>query len=296
MLLDKCGSTGRRFISATAFSMGAWVLLPPLVVSAADQPQDILKHGAYLVETVAACGNCHTPPVGPMAGTELAGGFKFDFPEFTAYSANITPDEDTGIGRWTDEQIITAIRGGKRPDGSLIGPPMPIELYRQLSDDDVEAMVAYLRTVEPVNNPVPKSEFRIPLPDSYGPALTEVPEVPKDDPVAYGEYLAGPVAHCIECHTPVVNGHRDFEHQAGLGGFEFEGPWGISKARNITADPENGIGDWTDQQIKTAITQGERPDGTKLKPPMPFYAYQQMKSEDLDAIVAYLRTLTPSEQ
>lgn len=255
--------------------------------------ETLLERGTYLVNSIVACGNCHTRPAGPMAGVELAGGFLVEEPPFKAFAPNITPDPETGIGNWTEAQLITAIRQGLRPDGSVIGPPMPISLYRSLSDRDVQAIVAYVRTVKPVKNVVPRSEYRMPLPPNYGPPVGSVPDVSPDDPVAYGAYLAGPAGHCIECHTPQVEGRPDFANQLGAGGFPFNGPWGISVSRNITPDPESGLGKWTDAQIKTAITQGVRPDGSRLLPPMGFSYYARMTETDLNALVAYLRSLRP---
>mgnify|MGYP000061892582 CR=1 FL=1 len=260
----------------------------------AETPEE---RGAYLVKTVAACGNCHTPrgPDGaPLAGKALAGGVVIELPVFTAVGANITPDVETGIGGWSDEEIATAIREGKRPDGTLIGPPMPFNFYRHISDRDVHAIVAYLRTVPAVANEVPASQYRVPLPDAYGPPVTPVPEVPRDDKVAYGAYLAGPVGHCLECHTPRVGGHPDLENRPGAGGMELPAPGGgIVVAPNITPHPDKGIGGWSDAEIRTAITRGVRPDGTELAPVMAFAWYANMSDEDLDAIVAYLRTLKP---
>lgn len=108
-----------------------------------------LERGRYLMQSIVACGNCHTPqgPDGPMSGMELAGGLKIEDKPFTAIASNITPDRETGIGKWTDAQIITAIREGRRPDGSIIGPPMPIGLYRGMSDNEARAIVACLRSL-----------------------------------------------------------------------------------------------------------------------------------------------------
>src|SRR3546814_8115734 len=94
---------------------------------------------------------------------ELAGGLKMEDPAFTAYGANLTPDVETGIGGWSDAEIVTAIREGRRPDGSMIGPIMPIALYSRMSDRDVRAIVAYLRTLKPVRNEVPESVYSFPL-------------------------------------------------------------------------------------------------------------------------------------
>ncbi len=260
--------------------------------SAAETP---LERGRYLMQGIVACGNCHTPqtPNGPAAGMEMAGQMVTDMALFTAYAPNITPDPETGIGSWSDDQIVAAIRDGRRPDGSLIGPPMPIHLYRGMSDRDVRAIVTYLRTVPPVRNAVPKSIYRIPLPPSYGPPVTAVAEVPRDDQVAYGAYLARPLGHCIACHTPMINGREDYENQLGAGGFVLDGPWGTTISRNITPHPEDGIAAWANAEIKRAITEGISADGGRLAPPMAYGYYRNISDADLDAVVAYLRTLRP---
>jgi mono/diheme cytochrome c family protein len=277
-----------RTLAAGVYS--AFFLVSP---SAAEAP---LERGRYLVESIAACGNCHTPkgPQGaPLADRNLAGGFVIEEPDFTAVAPNVTPDRDTGIGSWTDEQIARAIREGIRPDGSLIGPPMPFELYRGISDSDLQAIVVYLRNIPAASNRVTqKSQYRIPLPKSWGPPLRTVAEVPRSDMVKYGAYLAGPIGHCIECHTPMVQGRRDWS-RTGQGGYEFAGPWGVSVARNITPHRGEGLGAWSDAEIKRAITQGISRDDTRLAPPMAFAYYAKMTEQDLDAIVAYLRSLKP---
>ena len=107
---------------------------------------------------------------------------------------------ETGIGAWTDDQIVNAIRNGQKRDGTFYGPPMSFGWYKRMSDTDVRAIVAYLRTVKPVRNVVPESTYQIPL-NGFGPMVTSVPDVPKTDLVKYGEYLAGPLGHCMDCHT-----------------------------------------------------------------------------------------------
>lgn len=252
-----------------------------------------LDRGTYLMQSIVACGNCHTPkgPNGEIPGMELAGMAPFEkTPGFDANAPNITPDPETGIGNWTDEQIIASIREGKRPDGTIIGPPMPIGLYRGMSDNDVRAIVAYLRNVKPVKNEIPPSVYRIPLPPAYGPPVVSVPEPDRNDPIAYGAYLAGPAGHCVECHSPLTPKGPDLANNLGAGGFEFHGPWGVSVSSNITP---TGLADRTDAEIKTMITQGVRPDGSKMLPPMGYSYYANIKDTDLNAIVAYLRTLPP---
>ncbi len=282
---------GRRLIAMLVISISLFGM------SGAATAETLLERGKYLMNGIVACGNCHT--LGslegwPVAGMELAGGNVWDEKPFTAYAPNITPDKETGIGSWTDAQIIAAIREGKRPDGSIIGPPMPIGLYRDISDRDVRAIVAYLRKVKPVKNKVPRGVYRIPLPPAYGPPVKSVPEVSRSEKVKYGEYLAGPLGHCIECHTPFAKpGRRDFKNRLGAGGFLLHGPNGVTYSANITPDKETGIGNWSDRQIKAAITTGYRASGEKMFPPMAYHFYQNIRREDLDAIVAYLRSLKP---
>jgi mono/diheme cytochrome c family protein len=255
----------------------------------------VLERGRYLVEGIAGCGNCHTQkgPQGDLPGLALAGGTVFDEPPFRAVASNITPDPETGLGRWSDAEIGRAIREGLRPDGRLVGPPMPIELYRGISDADLAAMVAYLRSVPPVRNAVARSEYRIPLPPAYGPPVTSVPDPPVADPVAQGAYLAGPLGHCIECHTPMdAQGHRVWS-ETGAGGPALVGPWGASVPPNITSSRTHGLGDWTDEQIIRAVTQGISANGWRLAPPMGYGYYARMTPQDLRQLVAYLRSLKP---
>ncbi len=273
-------------------ALAAFCLAVPAKAQTQAPDAALLARGKHLVEVTGACGNCHTPmgPQGPIAGRFLAGGNVFDEPPFRAVASNLTSDPETGLGRWTDAQIARAIREGIRPDGRIIGPPMPIGLYRGLSDRDLSAIVAYLRTVPPVRNAVEASVYRIPLPPAYGPPIASVPE-PADNPIARGAYLANAVAHCTECHTPMVNGRNDFS-RTGAGGMEFRGPWGVSVARNITPHA-NGIGGWTDAEIIRAITTGVSQSGRPLAPPMAFWAYQNMTPREASDIVAYLRSLPP---
>ena len=271
-------------------ALAAACVFVTFAVSSTAPAETRLERGRYLMQSIVACGNCHTPqgPNGPLPGMELAGGLKIEEKPFTAYGSNITPDKKTGIGNWTDAQIIRAIREGKRPDGSIIGPPMPIGLYRGMSDNDVMAIVAYLRAAKPVENKVQKSDYRMPLPPSYGPPIGKVADVSRKDRVAYGRYLAGPAGHCIECHSPMGPKGPDIENNLGAGGMSFYGPWGTSVSTNITPA---GLQRYSDADLKKVITTGVRPDGSQLKPPMAVPYYAKMSAADLDAVVAYLRAL-----
>ena len=250
-----------------------------------------LERGTYLVRSIAACGNCHTPkgPEGDLPGMELA-GMTYDDSEARAIYQfpNITPDPETGVGGWTDEQLVVAIREGIRPDGSVMEGIMPFELYRHLSDADVEAIVAYIRSVPSVRNEIPGPEMGDSLSKGKDASKLSVAAVSRDDPVAYGAYLAGPMGHCIECHTPGSHGKVDYANNLGAGGRIFAGPWGKSVSTNITP---TGLSRWTDDEIKTMISKGMRPDGSPMLPPMGYSYYANISETDLDAIVAYLRSL-----
>lgn len=266
--------------------------------SAGVRAETAMERGKYLVESIMGCGNCHTPqgPNGPVMDRALSGGPPIEEGKaFTAMPSNITPDPDTGIGKWTDAQIKTAVREGRRPDGTLIGPPMPFSQYRGIADSDLDAVVAYLRTVPPVKNAVPKSTYNIPLPPAWGPPIDKpVTAPPTRDKLAYGAYLAGPLGHCVECHTPMgPDGRFQFATLLGAGGMQFHGPWGLSVSKNITSDPEQGLGKWTDAEIERAIRSGIDKDGNPLKPPMGFSYYSKISAADMAALIAWLRTLPP---
>lgn len=269
------------------------------LVAVGAQAQTPAERGAYLVNAVGACGNCHTPkgPQGDLPGRALSGNWVVeDNAAFRAVSANITPDLKTGVGSWTDAQLVRAIREGIRPDGSLIGPPMPFGQYRRMADDDVFAIVAYLRTVPPVESVAEKSSYHIPLPPAYGPPIDFMAAPSRADPVAYGAYVAGPLGHCVECHTPMLPGGRRDVSRIGAGGQEFHGPWGGSVAANLTSSRESGLGAWSDAEIERAIRNGVSRTGRALFPPMGFAYYRNMSEPDMTALIAYLRSLPPVER
>ncbi len=251
-----------------------------------------VERGEYLVRGPAGCGNCHTPkgPTGPDKANEM-GGFLVEKNEFfEAWAPNITPG--SRIADWSDAELARAIREGIRPDGSLIGPPMPIGLYRGLSDDDLTSMVAFLRTLPPSANETPASTYNIPLPPNYGPPVESVSAPEKGPTAEYGAYLAGPVAHCTECHTTFGPQGPMLDTHLGAGGYAFHGPWGITIAPNITSH-EDGLAGYSDDELKTMITLGIRPDGSQMNPPMGYHHYALMTPDDLEAVVRYLRTIPP---
>jgi mono/diheme cytochrome c family protein len=265
-------------------------LLAALGVASAASAEVSVERGEYLVRGPAGCGNCHTPmgPQGFIMDQELAGRVVEENPAFTAVGSNLTPAGR--IAEWSDAELARAIREGIRPDGTLIGPPMPFAMYKGLGYDDLMSIVAFLRTLPPVENELPASVYNIPLPPAYGPPVESVTPPPQGVTAEYGAYLAGPVAHCMECHTPMGPQGPLLDTDLGRGGFEFHGPWGTSVAPNIT-NHEDGLAGYTDDQVKAMITQGVHADGRQMMPPMPYGYLARMTPEDLDAIVLYLRSL-----
>jgi mono/diheme cytochrome c family protein len=268
------------------------------MTGAAAAQSSAVQRGDYLVNSLLTCGNCHTPrgPGGVFdMSKQLSGGPQtWDEPTFKVKGANITPDKDTGIGNWSAADIKKAMQQGVRPNGTPIAPIMPFSYYKVFTPADLDAVVAYVKSVPPVRNEVVAPVYKAAV-HADGPPGADKPADPAafKDPVKLGFYLVT-IGHCMECHSPKVNDRHDFSN-LGKGGQEFRGPWGVSVSRNITSSKTAGLGNWTDAEIKTAITQGKRKDGTPLKPPMGFGQYAKMTDGDLNAIVAYLRTVPPKE-
>lgn len=293
------GEAGSAPASSPPAAPAAYVFdRPPVPPS--PPASNVLGRGEYLVESIVGCGNCHSGRDDDgefVAGLEYAGNFVIAEPGFTAYAPNITPDVETGIGSWTDEEIERAIREGITRDGRVMGPPMAFPYYHDISSNDMAAIIAYLRSRPAVSRVVPESQFNIPLPPAWGTPVTEpVPDVPRTDRLAYGRYLSHTLGHCTQCHTPLVMGVEDFS-RIGAGMNIYPAPFGYewsALAANITQHETLGIGAWTDDEIKRAITQGISKSGRILLPFMGFSFYDKISDEDLDLIVEYVKTLPPS--
>jgi mono/diheme cytochrome c family protein len=265
------------------------------------------ERGFYLVNTIMACGNCHTPRDAEgksIAEKAFSGGLTFTTPAFIAKAPNITPDVETGIGSWSDAEIKRALIEGVRPDhGHLAGTPlaaiMPANFYKALLPDDLNAIVAYLRTVKPIRNEAPDPVYKAPVRrDPYPDAEAGFNKAMFADPVRRGAYLVT-IGHCMECHSAWSRGVSDFKTGLGRGGRVFPAREGSvagtpdSVAANITSHPTAGIGAWSDAEIIRAITQGIARDGHPLKQPMAYGFYAGLKQADLADIIVYLRTVPP---
>jgi mono/diheme cytochrome c family protein len=267
--------------------------------------QSPVERGGYLVNSIMACGNCHTPRDAdgrPIADRALSGcGLSLTTPVFVATASNITPDVATGIGSWSDTEIKQALLTG-RPNlaGVPLAAVMPANFYKALLPDDLDAIIAYLRTVKAIRNEVIEPVYKAPPHrDPYPDAEAGFDKAMFGDPARRGAYLVT-IGHCMECHSAWSRGVSDFTNGLGRGGRVFPprqgdpaGPPSI--AANITSDSVAGIGAWTDQEIGRAFTTGIARDGRMLKQPMAYRYYAELKPSDLADIIAYLRTV-PSLQ
>jgi mono/diheme cytochrome c family protein len=266
--------------------------------------QTPLARGDYLVNGIGGCNNCHTPRLaGPPPSRDfdkrLSGGFQvFNEPFFAVKGSNITPDSDTGIGKWSDADLKRALTEGKRPNGTPLAMVMPSNMLRVLTPGDLDEMVAYLRSVPAIRNEVQPPVYKTAMP---APALpgAEKPMTDGDlrDLLKRGFYLAS-IAHCMACHARRAEAEpADFKGNWGGGGRVFKGPFGESVAANVSSSRTKGIGAWSDAEIKRALVEGVSRDGRKLKPPMVDYSqyYGRLTDEDLSALVAWVRTIPPIE-
>jgi cytochrome c553 len=277
-------------------------------LASADSVKTQLEKGKYLVTKVALCLDCHSERnfeyfSGPIIdGTEGQGGELFDHKNVgvpgTIYARNITPDEATGIGTWSDDEIFRAITQGIRKNGDTLFPLMPYPAYNQLAKEDIHAIIAYIKTLKPVEHTVPQRQLMIPIQAAYPPNLRASLDSNRrpamEDKVKYGEYLVK-AASCFDCHTPMENGQFG---QPFTGGYTFHMPGFTVNSANLTSDPETGIGAWSEEQFLNKFTQYRNKeayafDAGKQNTIMPWALYSQMDDYDLKAIYAFLKTLPP---
>ena len=257
-----------------------------------------IARGRYMFGATGGCG-CHTMP----KGQANAGGRKYDGAFGTVYSSNITPDRQSGIGSWTDEQIITAIRLGRRPNGERLVPVHPFTVFNGMAEEDLRAIVAYLRTTQPVSKanqpkkliPLFESVFLPAWLAAFAPRETPPPKAPTTG-VARGEYLVKAVGHCGECHTP-----RTMTMATDNSRFLAGNPKGPEDQAmpNITPDPDTGIGKWSVEDIADYLGSGNKPDGDVAGGLMAevidgtLSGYKDLSKADRLAIAQYLKTIPP---
>jgi mono/diheme cytochrome c family protein len=274
----------------------------PTLVASKDSA--IIARGKYLAYGPAHCASCHTPmdkmeAVDKGLEMPLIGGFELDIPPATFRASNLTPDKETGIGNFTDGQIARAMRFSVTHNNKVMFPLMP---FQNLSDEDVIAVISFLRSQPAVKNKVKPTEFKflgkaliaLGAIQPTGPIGTPVKSIKIDSSIAYGAYLANSVANCVGCHTerdlktgknigaPFAGG-LVFEASDASGGYTYVTP-------NITPDKETGVmASWSEKAFINRI-RGGRVYKTSH---MPWGSFAKMNDLELKALYRYLNSLAP---
>lgn len=278
--------------------------VPMPAIKASTDPA-IIEQGAYLAYGPAHCAYCHTDPknwprLDAGERVPLSGGFKFPVPFGDVYTRNITPDKETGIGNRTDGELARTIRYNVHADGRAL---LPFMEFQQLSDEDLTAVISFLRTQQPVRNEIPEVK-----PNTLGKALYSFvfkPVLPATEPrktsptglsVERGEYLANAVGNCAGCHSErsMTDGSYLGPKFGGGGKFDNEKDAKyVFVTPNLTPDPTTGhITKWTEDDFVARFRAGEKIPGT----PMPWKAFGRMGDDDLRSLYRYLRSLPPVQK
>jgi hypothetical protein len=286
------------------------VLLPrdiPVPQVTLPTSPDEIEHGRYFAKHVAVCMDCHSTRdwsyfAGPLIpGTLGKGGEVFDqdtgLPG-VVISRNITP---YSLGDWSDGELYRVITGGLQKDGDALFPLMPYDAYRTMDERDLLAIMAYLRTLEPIANDVSDHRLNFPLNLIVNsiPLEAELKTVDRNNPIEYGEYLST-LAGCTWCHTPINATQQTIPEQSLAGGHEFYMDQFVVRAANISPDKETGIGTWTREQFISRFREF-RGEAGRTRPPgadgrntlMSWTMYADMTDEDLGAIYAFLMQSEP---
>jgi mono/diheme cytochrome c family protein len=263
------------------------------------QTNELIAKGQYIFALAGGCA-CHTVP----KGTPHVGARAFPIPFGTVYSTNITQDKETGLGAWTDQQIHDAMVKGIRRDGSRILPVMPYEKYSGMAQEDLAALIAYLRTLKPVKKATPELKTWAPFARTLGTPIflkifgrfSDSPlQAPKSG-VERGRYLVDHVSLCGDCHTPrnSIGVPKQSSYLAGAS--QKIGPLGEA-VPNITRNKETGIGEWKREDIAELLISGTKPDLDNVQGLMyeviqgTSHGYKDMKKEDALAIADYLKSI-----
>jgi mono/diheme cytochrome c family protein len=276
--------------------LGCFTFVPAFVNA---QTGDLTAKGQYIFALAGGCA-CHTVP----KGTPHVGGRAFPIPFGTLYSTNITQDKETGLGAWTDQQIHDAMVKGVRQDGSRILPVMPYEKYSGMAQEDLKALIAYLRTLKPVKKAPPELKTWVPLVRSVGTPIflkifgrfNSAPAQAPKSGVERGRYLVEHASLCGDCHTPRNSMGVPKQSLYLAGASKKIGPLGEA-VPNITPDKETGIGEWKREDIAELLLSGTKPDLDNVQGLMyeviqgTSHGFKDMKKEDALAIADYLKSI-----
>jgi mono/diheme cytochrome c family protein len=268
----------------------------PAGVPVALAQASVVERGAYLARA-ADCMVCHTT----AGGKEYAGGLGFKLPFGTLYSTNITPDKDTGIGNYSDQDFLAAMHRGIRRDGARLYPAMPFTSYTYVSDADALAIKAYLFSLPPVRAAAPENTLMFPFNQRwamgfwsalFNPDTRFQPDTSKSPEWNRGAYLAEALAHCGECHTP-RNLAFALDNRLKFAGAVTAG-W---RAFNISSDKSTGVGAWRDEDLVSYLSIGHADGHGTASGPMGEavdHSLSKLAPEDIRAVVAYLRSVPPT--
>jgi hypothetical protein len=280
--------------------------IPVPVITLPTSPAEI-ERGRYLANHVAVCMDCHSTRdwnyfAGPLVpGTLGKGGEVFDRDSGlpgVLISKNITPH---ALGDWSDGEVFRAVTGGLQNDGDALFPLMPYDAYRTMDERDVLAIIAYLRTLAPIDNDVPDHQLDFPLNLIVNsiPKAAELRTINRDDPVEYGGYLAQ-MAGCTWCHTPINATQQSVPEQLLAGGHEFMLNGKLIRASNISSDKDTGIGNWTRAQFIARFRQYQGEAGRTIpldedgnNTLMSWTLFADMTDTDLSAIYTFLMQSEP---
>ncbi len=273
--------------------------LPPIELDSAE----LIERGRYLA-IAGNCATCHTSP----GGEPMAGGLPFETPFGTLYSTNITPDVETGIGDWTAEQFLASMRLGVRPDGTHLYPAFPYTSFTRVSDADVSAIYAYLKSIPMVRQPSPANQLSFPFNIRPLMALWKtmffddgafVADASKSDEWNRGAYLVAGLTHCGACHTPRNALGAENNDRFMTGGEYFDkvadGKYRSWSAPNLTSS-ETGLGLWSHDDL-TSYLQAGRNSFLDAFGPMNeviMNSTRHLSAGDVRAMTSYLKTLPPA--
>jgi mono/diheme cytochrome c family protein len=267
----------------------------PTGVPAALEKASLVERGEYLAKA-ADCMVCHTKP----GGREFTGGLAFKLPFGMLYSTNITPDKETGIGNYSDQDFLNAVQRGKRHDGAMLYPAMPYPSYTYMTDEDVLAVKAYLFSLPPVRAPAPENTLAFPFNQRwamlfwsavFNPNTRFSPDTSKSSEWNRGAYLVEALAHCGECHTPRNLGFA-LDNRKKFAGAVTAG-W---RAFNISSDKATGLGNWSDDALVSYLSTGHALGHGTASGPMGEAvdnSLSQLAPEDIRALAIYLRSVPP---
>src|SRR4029077_16523768 len=269
------------------------------VAQAQTDNKELVAKGQYIFSLAAGCA-CHSDP----KGTPHAGGRRFPIPFGTVYSTNLTADKETGLGGWTDQQIHDAVTKGISHDGNKILPLMPYGQYSGMAQDDLKALIAFLRTLKPVRKPTPELQTSVPMlrsiaAEGWLKAFEQFFISPASAPksgIERGKYLTEHVAICGDCHTPRSSIGVPNRSLYMSGAAKDIGPLG-GRVPNITPDKETGIGTWKREEIADLLITGTKPDLDYVRGLMydaiqgTSHGYRNMSRADALTIADYLKSI-----